>query len=228
MHRRSGVILSTHSSHRPARRCLSWLAGILLASAWTASTAWAHVVVTPATSTANAWEQYTMRVPTEKPQPTVKVVLTIPAGATFEQYEPLPGWTVSEQKDSTGRITTVIWTATNGGIAPGQFQDFHFIAKNPTQPGPLAWNAFQQYQDGTIVEWTGAPGTDTPHSITQVLAAASTGISPAGTANLTVPHTSPAAGETTVPPTHPWQTVAAVAALVLSVISLVLSLRARR
>ncbi|MCL6592679.1 MAG: DUF1775 domain-containing protein [Alicyclobacillus sp.] len=216
------------------QRSCSLLAGVLAALALSIAPVWAHVVVLPASSPAGAWEQYTMRVPTEKPQPTVKVVLTVPAGVTFEQYQPVPGWTVSEQKDSSGRITTVVWTATAGGIAPGQFQTFSFTAKNPSEPGNLAWNAFQQYQDGTIVEWTGAPGSDTPHSITHLLATDTTngsagtvgtpGAPPAGAVN----SSSAANPVAAVHPVNPWPTVAAVAALVLSVISLVVSLRARR
>ena len=40
------------------------------------------------------------------------------------------------------------------GILPGQFQRFTFVAKNPIK-NKIAWDAYQQYKDGEIVEWTG-------------------------------------------------------------------------
>ncbi|MCL6517676.1 YcnI family protein [Alicyclobacillus sp.] len=151
-------------------------AGVLTGALWLGMpAAWAHVTVSPPSSTVGAWEKYTMRVPTEKDVPTVKVVLKIPAGVTFEQYEPVPGWTVKETKDASGRVTQVTWSAGAGGILPGQFQEFSFIGKNPGQSGDVAWDAYQYYQDGSIVEWTGQPGTDTPHAVTQILASAPAG-----------------------------------------------------
>jgi uncharacterized protein YcnI len=128
----------------------------------------AHVTVWPQTSTPGAWEKYTMRVPTERSDPTVKVVLKIPCGVELEQYEPVAGWKFSEQKNSAGDVVTATWTATNGGIQPGQFLEFPFVAKNPSHTGQVAWNAYQYYKDGTIVEWTGKPGSNTPHSITTI------------------------------------------------------------
>jgi uncharacterized protein YcnI len=132
------------------------------------ATAFAHVIVTPAQSTVGAWEQYSMRVPCEKTDPTVQIVLKIPAGMDFEQYEPVQGWTVHEQKLSDG-TETVTWQATGAGIQPGQFETFQFIAQNPNKPTTLDWNAFQRYKDNTIVEWTGPADSSTPHSMTQIL-----------------------------------------------------------
>ena len=38
-----------------------------------------------------------------------------------------------------------------------------------------AWNAYQYYKDGTIVEWTGDDDADTPHAITSIVDAAKLG-----------------------------------------------------
>lgn len=38
---------------------------------------------------------------------------------------------MEEQKDSAGKVKTVVWEATGEGILPGQFQRFTFVAKNP-------------------------------------------------------------------------------------------------
>lgn len=58
-------------------------------------------------------------------------------------------------KDTAGKVKTVIWEATGEGILPGQFQRFTFVAKNPDKEQKIAWDAYQQYKDGEIVEWTG-------------------------------------------------------------------------
>lgn len=49
----------------------------------------AHVTVKPDTSATNAWETYTLKVPSESDSPTTKVVVTIPKGVEFQQYEPV-------------------------------------------------------------------------------------------------------------------------------------------
>jgi uncharacterized protein YcnI len=192
------------------------------------SVASAHVTVWPKTSTVGAWEKYTMRVPTEKDIPTVKIVLKIPNGVTFEQYEAVPGWFVTEQKDSSGRVTSVTWTATSGGIAPGQFQEFSFVAQNPKMPEKVAWDAYQYYKDNSIVEWTGDEGSQTPHSITDIMTASTTAApttTPTTTQSNTVTSTSTNTSTSTTPV---WPTVLSVIAAVLSVGSLVVALRAKR
>lgn len=51
----------------------------------------------------------------------------------------------------------------------GQFQRFSFIAKNPSEEGEIAWNAYQYYEDGSIVEWVGAEDSETPHATTKIV-----------------------------------------------------------
>lgn len=128
----------------------------------------AHVKVTPAVSGTGTYETYTMKVPDEKNNPTLKIVLKAPKGIEFESYEPVAGWKTTTQKDANGKVTSVTWTATKGGIQPGQFQAFNFIAKNPAKETTLAWNAYQYYQDKSIVEWTGNEKSETPHATTLI------------------------------------------------------------
>ncbi len=188
----------------------------------------AHVTVWPKTSTVGAWEKYTMRVPTEKDIPTVKIVLKIPNGVTFESYEAVPGWTVTEQKDASGKVTSVTWTAKSGGIAPGQFQEFSFVAQNPKTPEKAAWDAYQYYQDKSIVEWTGDENSQTPHSITDIMTASSS------TAPTTTPTTAPTAASTntstgtSTSTSSIWPTVLSVIATVLSIGALAVAMRSKR
>ncbi|TKH44887.1 nuclear export factor gle1 [Paenibacillus terrae] len=135
-----------------------------------ASMASAHVTVKPSVSQPNAWETYTLKVPVEKNIPTTKVALKIPKEVVFKQYEPVPDWKVSTEKDSSGKVTTVTWTTDKDGIQAGQYQRFSFVAQNANQNTEAAWNAFQYYSDGSIVEWTGDEGSNNPHSITKITA----------------------------------------------------------
>lgn len=199
---------------RRLRRWTAMVAVVLVMAV--AGVASAHVTVWPQQSTAGAFEKYTVRVPTEKDVPTVKIALNVPTGVTVEDLKPVPGWTYHLQKEN-GRVATVVWQATGSGIAPGEFQEFSFTAKNPSQPVNLAWKAYQYYKDGSVVEWTGPKGTQTPASITVISAPAqSSGI---GSVQ----------GGTAAPPTGGQGSTAVAGwptwvALALSVVSIVLSL----
>ncbi|GGH37542.1 YcnI family copper-binding membrane protein [Paenibacillus segetis] len=140
------------------------LTGLLLFS----GIASAHVTVKPGVSSPGAWETYSIKIPVEKDIPTVKISLKIPSGLEFKQYRPVPDWKVELVKDETGLVTTVTWETEGEGIQPEQFQEFEFVAKNPSDEMNLAWDAYQYYSDGSIVEWTGEENADKPHSITKV------------------------------------------------------------
>ncbi len=131
----------------------------------------AHINVSPKTSTAGEEETYTVKVPSEKEVPTTKVVLQIPSGIEFNSYEPVDGWKVTTQKAADGKVTSITYEAVGQGILPGQFQRFNFIAVNPGKPVKAAWNAYQYYRDGSVVEWTGDEGSKSPHSITEIVTA---------------------------------------------------------
>jgi uncharacterized protein YcnI len=138
------------------------------------SVASAHVTVAPKTSTTGAWETYTVKVPVEKDMATTKFTLKAPAGVEIKSYQPVPGWKYSDEKDAKGIVKSITFEATGEGILPGQFQQFTFVGKNPENATKAAWDAFQYYKDGSVVEWTGDEGADTPHSITDIVAGTST------------------------------------------------------
>ncbi|MBY0031875.1 MULTISPECIES: YcnI family copper-binding membrane protein [Bacillus] len=149
------------------KKALLFISAVTLSLVGFTATASAHVSVKPAESAAGSWETYTMKVPVEKNEPTTKVVLKMPAGVEFQQYQPIPGWKTSVSKHDD-KAVSVTWEAKDGGIQPGQFQQFTFVAKNPEKSGDAAWDAYQYYKDGSIVEWTGDEKADTPHSITKI------------------------------------------------------------
>lgn len=134
-----------------------------------AAVASAHVTVSPAQSSTGAWETYTLKVPSEKDIATVQVDLRIPEGAEFKQYEPAPGWDVTVEGNK------VSWISSGEGILAGQFQRFYFTAKNPDTAGDIAWNAYQHYTDGSVVQWSGGEGSESPHSVTSIVQASGGG-----------------------------------------------------
>ncbi|MED4227217.1 YcnI family protein [Neobacillus cucumis] len=138
------------------------------------SVASAHVTVMPKTSTTGAWETYTVKVPVEKEVPTTKFTIKAPAGVEIMSYQPVPGWNYTADKDASGKVKSFTFTATGEGILPGQFQQFTFVAKNPDKATQIAWDAYQYYKDGSIVEWTGDESAKAPHSITDIVAGTST------------------------------------------------------
>jgi len=80
--------------------------------------------------------------------------------------QPMPGWTVSVQKttlakpvatddgDVTQAVSKITWTATDGGLNPGEFDLFTISAGPlPTKPNKLTFKAIQTYSNGDVVNW---------------------------------------------------------------------------
>jgi uncharacterized protein YcnI len=147
-----------------------WI-GLLLAMIFTlsfGSIANAHVTVYPKEAVQGSYEKFTVRVPTEKEVPTVKVEIKIPIDVDITKFEPKAGWKYDIVKDASGKITSVVWTAMDAGLGPTEFGEFNMQGKVADSTTTIAWKAYQTYKDGTIVDWTGAPGSDKPASVTSV------------------------------------------------------------
>jgi len=129
----------------------------------------AHAVVRTDSGTSSsapsAYETYRLQVPVEKDIATVQVKLFIPKGLSVGNFMPLPGWTRSVEKDSSGTVTTVTW---KGKLEPMEFARFLFSAKNPASEGDLSFVVEQTYADGTVVAWKDAAGP-TPASVVKIM-----------------------------------------------------------
>ncbi len=132
----------------------------------------AHVTVNPNQAVPNTSLLFTVRVPTEKDEPTVKVRVEFPAGLTVSRFQPKPGWTRTMDKDASGRIVAVTWSG--GRIEPAEFEDFIFQGRTPEAAGKLAFRAFQTYLGGETAEWVEAEGAARPAAIVEVKAAPAT------------------------------------------------------
>ncbi|MEF3313863.1 YcnI family protein [Paenibacillus sp. GYB004] len=150
----------------------SLIAACLLVMMLFAGVANAHVTVLPNETAQNKYEVFTVRVPNEKEIATVKVEVRFPAGVTVSRFEPKAGWKYDLTKDASGKITSVIWTATGEGLGATEFGDFKMSGKVEKDAKDLSWKAYQTYKDNSVVEWVGAEGSDKPASVTKVKAAA--------------------------------------------------------
>lgn len=128
----------------------------------------AHVKVYPDADLTRApacsYTKFVVRVPTEKPIPTTGVRVLIPAGITVIAVQPKPGGWHAAFEESKGRVVAIDWTG--GRIAPREFDEFAILAAGPSRPITVSWDALQTYADGSVVRWTGPPGSDTPHAQT--------------------------------------------------------------
>jgi uncharacterized protein len=152
------------------------------------ATAAAHVTLQPAQAPAGAFVRLDVRVPTERDDAaTTKLDLQLPEGFAFASWEPVPGWTVAVHKqrlaepiktddgEVTEGVRRITWTGhgVQGRIPPGAFQDFGLSVMVPGKAGDtLTFKALQTYDDGQVVRWIGAAGSDEPAPTVRVVAAA--------------------------------------------------------
>ena len=142
-------------------------AGLITSFATTAS---AHVVVTPSQATAGTFQQYRVLVAAEKDPNTVKLRLEMPSRVKLLLMTQIDGWKYEIEKDENGNAKALVWTATAGGTKKGEFADFSFVGMNSKEETEVAWKAVQTYADGTKDEWTGEKGTDMPASFVSIKA----------------------------------------------------------
>jgi uncharacterized protein YcnI len=147
----------------PRSRGSHWRAALLLVALVALQ---GHVTVTPGEVRASASQTFTVRVPSERPEPTVKVRLEFPAGLGAPRFLAKPGWSYELEKDASGTVTAVTWSG--GEIGPDEFDEFIFTARTPAQPGPLTFRAEQTYRSGETVAWAGPPGDSRPAATVEV------------------------------------------------------------
>lgn len=173
MHGPSTLFLE-RSLEAHARRFLMrvrWLWALLITICLilaTAGVAWAHVVVSPEEAPADDFQKFVVSVPTEKDIPTTEVRVEVPEEFTVLGVQPVPGWDYEFEEDG-GIIEAITWSG--GEIGPREFQEFAFQARTPEETGEYPWRAFQTYEDGSVVEWTGPEDSEEPASVVRVVEA---------------------------------------------------------
>jgi uncharacterized protein len=154
----------------------------------------AHVTVNPSSAPKGGFEVLSFNVPNEQDDAnTVKVEVQLPTKypIAFVSTQPMVGWTVEVQKSTlakpvktddgevTEAVTDITWTATDGGLKPGEFDLFTISAGPlPTKTNKLTFKAIQTYSNGDVVNWIqqtvkGAPEPEHPAPTLTLTAASS-------------------------------------------------------
>jgi uncharacterized protein YcnI len=126
----------------------------------------AHVTIAPREVAAGSSQRFVVRVPSERPEPTIKVRLELPATLGVPRFLPKPGWTYELEKDASGKVTAVTWSG--GEIGPDEFDEFVFVARAPAGTGPIAFRSDQTYKSGETVAWAGPPDDGAPAPTVEV------------------------------------------------------------
>ena len=141
-------------NRKPARRRLMIAGAVGAIATMLSMGAQAHVTISPRESLSGATEKYTVRVPTEGDVTTTGAELEVPDGVVVEVLSVPNGWTY-EATRRDGRIVAISWAM---DIAPGEFAEFGFVARNPRDgTTELVWTLRQLFADGTVRDWTMGP-----------------------------------------------------------------------
>lgn len=156
-----------------------------------ATAASAHVSVSTTDATRGGFGLATFRVPNESDTAsTTKVTVQLPQDTPFAfvSAEAVPGWKATRTTEKldepvktgdyevTDVVTSITWTATDGGIAPGEFGTFGLSGGPFPDADELMLPATQTYSDGEVVAWDQEQtGDDEPEKPAPVLALAAGG-----------------------------------------------------
>ncbi|BAG20453.1 YcnI family protein [Streptomyces griseus] len=157
----------------------------------------AHVSVQPVGEAAKGgYATLNFKVPNERDQAsTVKLEVNFPADHPLSSVTPqaVPGWKIDITKSKldkplevhgkkiTEAVSKVTWTADEGEIAPGYFQQFPVsVGALPEDADQLVFKAIQTYDNKEVVRWieeptAGGEEPDSPAPVLKLTAAAEDG-----------------------------------------------------
>ena len=123
---------------------------LVAAGLFVPSMAGAHVTVQPKQGTVKSFQEYVVRVPTEKDAPTTAVRMVFPEGFDVLRFRRTPGWRYEIERDASGRIASVTWSG--GSISREEYELFSFMAR-AAAPGTYKLDAYQTYGANDVVAW---------------------------------------------------------------------------
>lgn len=189
------------TSNNPVRRTATRLAVALTAAGAAVVAlplaAQAHVEVQPGVVPGGDSAVVAFRVPNERDNvSTTKFRVILPQNRPLGsvQTTATPGWKVQTATRKLSKpiqmfgakvdrvVSQVTWTATQGGVRPGQFQDFELSLGQLPKSGNLTFTALQTYSSGEQVRWNevsadGATEPEHPAPTLQITAPAAEGSS---------------------------------------------------
>jgi periplasmic copper chaperone A len=140
----------------------------------------AHVEIKPGEVEGGDFTQVAFTVPNERDDAsTTKLVVDLPADQPLAsvQTTPVAGWTVTTKERTLDEpidffgtpkdkvVSQITWTAMDGGISPGEFQNFTVSLGVLPTSGVLTFKAVQTYSSGEVVKWdeVAAAGAEPEH-----------------------------------------------------------------
>jgi uncharacterized protein len=189
------------TSNNPVRRTATRLAVALTAAGAAVVAlplaAQAHVEVQPGAVPGGDFAVVAFRVPNERDNASttrLRVILPQNRPLGSVQTTAMPGWKVQTATRKLAKpiqmfgakvdrvVSQVTWTATQGGVRPGQFQDFELSLGQLPKSGKLTFTALQTYSSGEQVRWNevsadGAAEPEHPAPTLQITAPAEEGSS---------------------------------------------------
>jgi YD repeat-containing protein len=126
----------------------------------------AHVTIQPGEVAAKSSQEFFVRVPTERDQPTTAVRMVFPDGFELVRVRPTAGWTYELERNAGGAITAITWSG--GRISRTEYEVFSFMARTQNR-GTFKLDAYQTYGGNDVVGWVDAAE---PRPAPQVVASA--------------------------------------------------------
>jgi uncharacterized protein YcnI len=145
-------------------RPLAWLALLPVAAALAfTDSAFAHATLSPPTVLARTSQVFTLAVPTEKEGvTTTQIELTPPAGFAIDSFVAAAGWKRTTEQTGAAEDTAIRKATWTGGSVPtGEAAILQFVG-DVGAAADYDFKIRQTYSDGSVVDWTGTPGSETP------------------------------------------------------------------
>jgi uncharacterized protein YcnI len=119
--------------------------------------------VSPPVVESGTLQVFTLSVPTEREErTTTSIELTVPKGFAIDSFAAARGWkrrVASTGSGETAVVNRVTWTG--GSVPTGEDAVFQFNA-TPGTDRTYTFQVRQTYDDGAVVDWSGAESSDTP------------------------------------------------------------------
>jgi uncharacterized protein YcnI len=135
----------------------------LLVSLAAAPAAFGHAIVSPPVVQSAQDQMFTLGVPTEKEGVTThQVEMVVPDGFTIDSFEAENGWDRQVKSSGSGDnavVKSVTWTG--GKVPTDEDAVFRFLG-GAENAKTYTFTVRQTYSDGSVVEWSGDPSSDTP------------------------------------------------------------------
>jgi len=124
----------------------------------------AHIMVSPPQSKSGAVQNYELRAHNEAKVAATMLELDVPDGITIQEVAKPTAGTVDTAKTGD-RITKITW---NVEVPAGKYLALKFTAKNPEGEKEVHWNVHEHMADGSVVDWSDAPGAKQKASVTKI------------------------------------------------------------